>query len=477
MVSTKFNVELRSKTGALKAYLTPFVSKCTWEWNRIGGCGQCNITLEKGYRDIIFDARDDIQIRIKDGATTKLFYRGFIANIIPTLQIGENIQLQVRGYYDLMKKIVVQSSGGLKTYTSLELSAIVGQIAGTFVYPNTPIVAGTIEAGTFIADSLQFLTNVENALATISELYEGAEYGVDANLKFFWYNESETITHKFFVGDNVEMLERRVKWDDLVNRIYLVGGDVSGTQYRKTGESTDSQALYYLAEDLINNGSITTNTVANQYIGSKLRQNSNPLLSIRAKIVNTNKRLEDTLPIGRISFYDATYDQLSAGDLIGDIIGATSLIGTNSVANPTVLSCINHGFITGELVVILGNTGGTPALDGSYPITKINNNSFSIAVNASVSGTGGYATAWEVNGSDIRIGLVADTYDGGVFGTFTGDDVIVGGEYSAQVDRIQYELSNTDDRVNITLQFGDTVLETSAKIKRLELALANINQY
>ena len=472
MVSSKFNVELRDKTGKLKSYLTPFVSTVTWEWNRIGGCGACSITLQKGYRDIIFDARDDIQIRIKSGTTSKLMYRGYIANVIPTLKIGETIQLQVRGYYDLMKKIIIQNNGALKTYTSKELSVIVGEIAGTYIYPNTPIVAGTIEAGTFTADTLQFLTTVENTLGTISELYEGAEYGVDENLKFFWYQEDDVINHKFFIGDNVEMLERRVKWDDLVNRIYLVGGDVAGTTYKYTGNATDSQALYYLSEELINNGSIITDNVAAQYTGSLLRQNSNPKLSIRAKIANTTKRLEDTVPIGLVAFYDSNYDQLSAGDLVGDIIGATSLIGTNSVANPTVLTCLNHGFLTGEIIDISGRSGGTPVLSGSYTITYINENSFSIPINASVSGTNGYATAWEVNGSNIRIGLVTDTY-----GAYTGDDKTVGGLYAAQIDRVQYELSNTLDRVNMTIQFGDTVLETSAKIKRLELALASLNQY
>jgi hypothetical protein len=370
-----------------------------------------------------------------------------------------------------MKKLFVLSSGAKKTYTSLELSAIVGQIVGTFVYPNTPIVAGTIEAGTFTADSLQFLTDVENALATISDLYEGAEYGVDEDLKFFWYKEDDTITHKFFVGNNVESLERRVKWDDLVNKIYLVGGEVSGTAYHLTGENTDSQALYYLSEKVVNNGSITTQDVANQYIGSLLRQNSSPLFSIRAKIANTTKRLEDTIPIGRVSFYDANYDQLSAGDLVGDLIGAQSTIQTNSAANPSVVASTNHGFINGDLIVIADNITSGPAINGSHNITYVDENHFSVPVSVGTAGTGGTATAWEVNGSNIRIGLVTDTY-----GADTGSDVYVGGQYSAQIDRVQYELSNTDDRVNITVQFGDTVLDTSAKIKRLELALASLNQ-
>jgi hypothetical protein len=127
-----------------------------------------------------------------------------------------------------------------------------------------------------------------------------------------------------------------------------------------------------------------------------LREQSQPTLEIRAKIVNTDLRLEDTVPIGLITFYDVDYDRNLLTDDVGDIIGE--------------------------------------AADG---------------------------------GSDITIGLTGDG----------GDDLTIGGQYSDQVNRIQYELSDTPGRVNLTIQFGDTTLETAAMIKRLDLALANLQQY
>jgi len=65
-IASKYAIELRDKNGNLKTHLTPFVSNASWEWNRIGGCGRCSLTIKKGYRDIIFDARDDIQIRMEN---------------------------------------------------------------------------------------------------------------------------------------------------------------------------------------------------------------------------------------------------------------------------------------------------------------------------------------------------------------------------------------------------------------------------
>jgi hypothetical protein len=328
-------------------------------------------------------------------SATKLAYRGFIANIIPSLKIPQNVVLDVRGYFDLLKKIVVHDDGDIKTYTSQEVSVIVKDVVDNFITPNTPITKDIyrIDVGDFTIDSMQFLDTVDAVLQKLAELTGDIEYGVDENLEFFWMLESTSIRTKFFVGNNVSLLERRVNWDDLVNKLYLVGGETAGVKYKRTAENTDSQSQYYLSEKIINNGSIITDTVADQYLGAILTEKSNPVYNIRAKVLNTPLRLEDTVPIGLVSVYDATYDRDSAGDIIGDIIGE--------------------------------------AADG---------------------------------GSDIIVGEIGDG----------GSDITVGGQYSAQIDRIEYTLSNTSGRFNLEINLGDTILETAAKIKRLELALANL---
>ena len=466
IVVKEYNVELRDKNGNLKGYLTPFITQISWEWNRLGGCGRCNITLKKGYREIIFDARDDIQIRVTSGATSKLVYRGYIANIVPVLQDQQVVTLDVRGYFDLFKKMIVHTTGDTRTYTDDEVSVIVEDIVDTFITPNSPITKGTIDSGDFTADIIDFLATVEDALRTLAELTGDIEYGVDEDLVFFWRTESTTIRHKFFVGNNVSVLERRVNWDDLTNKIYLVGGDVVGVKYKRTAENTDSQAEYYLSEKIVSNSSITTDTVADQYLGAILTEKSNPVFNLRIKVLNTPLRLEDIVPMGTILVFDAEYDRDSPGDLIGDIIGAESDITSSSIANPSVITATAHGFRDGDSVLISGHADSVPSINGTHVITYIDVNSFSIPVNVTTGGTGGVATSPDANGSNIIIGEVGDG----------GSDVLVGGQYSAQVNRIQYKLSNTPGRFNIEVELGDTILETSAKIKKLELALNNLIQ-
>lgn len=488
IVPSDYTIELRDKSGNLKCYLTPFVSKVSWEWNRIGGCGRCSITINKAYRDIIFDARDDIRIRVKSGSTSKLVYRGYIANIIPTLKINQDIVLDVRGYFDLLKKIIVHTSGDTRTYTSKTVGFIADDIADTFIVAKTPItIAGAITAGTFTADTLEFLCTVEDALRTLSELQGDIEYGVDEDLVFYWQTESTTINVKFFVGVDVSVLERRVKWDNLVNKIYLIGGDVSGVKYKKTGENTDSQSQYYLAEEMINNSSIVTDGVAAQYMTAILTERAIPQFSIRATIKNTDLRLEDTIPMGLATFYDATYDNVSIGDLVGDIIGesfggiktvAIKAGGSGYTPGAQVLTVVQSGGANGTINVTVDAGGVVTAIVSvatqgtGYTTTGVGGTG---ANGLATTGGGGTGCTLNISALNITSGtgsniVIGETAAG-------GSDVYVGAQYSAQVDRISYDLSDTPGRFNIEVQLGDTVLETAAKIKKLELALANLNQY
>ncbi len=484
---SEYSIQLRDKSGNLKAYLTPFVSKVSWEWNRLGGCGRCSLTINKAYRDIIFDARDDIQIRVKSGATSKLVYRGYIANIVPTMKVNQDIVLDVRGYFDLLKKVIVHTTGDTRTYTSKTVAFIADDIADTFIVAKTPItIAGAITDGAFTADKLEFLGSVEDALRTLSELQGDIEYGVDEDLVFYWKTESTTINAKFFVGNDVSILERRVKWDDLVNKIYLVGGEIAGVKYKVTAESTDSQSQYYLSEEIINNSSITTAGVAAQYLGAILTEKSIPQFSIRAQVKNIDLRLEDTIPMGLVSFYDAVYDNVSLGDLIGDIIGesfggiktvAIKAGGSGYTPGAQVLTVVQSGAANGTINVTVDGAGVVTAIVSvatqgtNYTTTGVGGTG---ANGLATTGGGGTGCTLNISALNITSGtgsniVIGETADG-------GSNVFVGGQYSAQVDRISYSLSNTPGRFNIEIQLGDTVLETAAKIKRLELALANLNQ-
>lgn len=238
-------------------------------------------------------------------AGSKLVYRGWVAGITPVLDDAQSVTLDIRGYFDRLNNLIIQDTGGKKAYSADLVSDIVDDIVDTFVTPNTPITKGTIDASDFTADTLEFKCSIIEALKTLADLEGGVEYGVDEDLIFFWRDIDSSITHRFFVGNNIKMFEKRYDYSKIVNRIYLEGGDVADVPYAYMLENTDSQDTYFLSEQIITNGSITTSSVADQYLTQKLNQVSGPVLNVRVKIVNTDIRIEDVVPLGTISVYDS----------------------------------------------------------------------------------------------------------------------------------------------------------------------------
>jgi hypothetical protein len=68
------------------------------------------------------------------------------------------------------------------------------------------------------------------------------------------------------------------------------------------------------------------------------------------------------------------------------------VISANTLANPTVVTCIGHGLATGD-GVWFSNTNSTPVLDGSVQgiltVTRKDDNTFTVPVNVTVAGTAG----------------------------------------------------------------------------------------
>lgn len=64
---------------------------------------------------------------------------------------------------------------------------------------------------------------------------------------------------------------------------------------------------------------------------------------------------------------------------------------SSSVGNPTTITAPGHGLTTGDTVIISGHTGSTPSIDGTYTVTVIDEDTFTIPVNVTVAGSGGTA--------------------------------------------------------------------------------------
>lgn len=85
-----------------------------------------------------------------------------------------------------------------------------------------------------------------------------------------------------------------------------------------------------------------------------------------------------------------------------DIDDYTGAITAISGANPTVVTSAAHNLITGRMVEITG-TNSSPSINGTYPVTVINANTFSIPVSVKIPGTAGNWQTAGQNFEDIRV--------------------------------------------------------------------------
>lgn len=310
----KFAIELRDKSFRLKGRLEAYVTAVSWDWNRSGGCGKCSLTVSGNYARFNISADDDIRIWLPDssGTTATLWYRGYVESANPKIGSVEQIQITCVGYSEWLNRLMIQSGGAAVSYSNTEVSSIVNSILTSYVTPNCSITAGTIQASNYAPDTLSFKTSVKDALDTLSDLLGNVEYGVDANLQFYWYNQRETIAHRLYVGDRITTFEDKVSFKNIANQIYLEGGKIGGVAFTASGSSSDSQNRYGKHELIVSNGSITTSAVASQYISGILRQRSRPSRPTTVNVVGTTKRFEASLPIGAVSIVDPSTNQLGA---------------------------------------------------------------------------------------------------------------------------------------------------------------------
>lgn len=107
--------------------------------------------------------------------------------------------------------------------------------------------------------------------------------------------------------------------------------------------------------------------------------------------------------------YTVAYTAGSYGGSFAVSVGVprTTRIGASTVANPTHINTVDangapqaHGLNTGDSIVISGHIGSTPAVSGTYTATVLDPYTFTVPVNVTVAGYGGFvATSANVTSS------------------------------------------------------------------------------
>jgi hypothetical protein len=111
-----------------------------------------------------------------------------------------------------------------------------------------------------------------------------------------------------------------------------------------------------------------------------------------------NGLVEEGVIVQHLATFTATWDTKTGGSNATDAPVDYTLdpqqtpipITSNSIANPTVITCpIPHRLTSGQIILISGVSGGSPTINGQRTVTVINSTTFSVPVNATSGGTGG----------------------------------------------------------------------------------------
>lgn len=295
-----YKILVSDRSFTPKAEIQNVAFNIRWRWDRIGGCGAFSFNLPKEFcRNSPILVGYNIKIYVKNQATNSydLWHQGRVDDHIHEVNSNaEYIRISGDGYITELNDIYVD-----RDYTIQETSVIVKDVLDNDITPNTNIsyTGSDVEATSFTFDSLKFNTHAQNVISTLADTVGSREWGVDENRKFYFKERSESITHRFPLVDKVKKYSINSSSKDIVNRVIVIGGDVSGSPFTATYNNIKSQAKWKRRDKAIKNTAIVTSTVAEQFADSVFSEYSGIIRRARLDLQD-EQRIESSLPIGLV---------------------------------------------------------------------------------------------------------------------------------------------------------------------------------
>jgi len=294
----KIRVVVSDRNFNVKEILDNEFYDLSWAYACVGGCGEFRFNLpRKRFAEKAISGDYNIYHRNTTTNVYDLWYQGLIENKIPNVQgLTEYIEFSGQGYQTQLSRIYINNV----TYTSQEASVIIKSILDTYVTPYTNISysPADIQATTFTFDSLTLNDTVQSAIKKIADVCGLIEWGVDRNRSFFFKAQSTTVGFTFLQGNNITNFQDNQDFTSIVNQIYVQGAQTGGTYFLSGPyNNLPSQAKYSIRQQVIQNSSITTTTVASQLASATLALYGDVTRQAQCEIVNYEGLLEGTTPV------------------------------------------------------------------------------------------------------------------------------------------------------------------------------------
>jgi len=278
----------------------PILLDVSWEYNRIGGCGNAGIVLSLPYQSLdIIEEGTEIRIDVinQQDETYDTWYRGEVATRAQNLAGASTVSIQAQGYVMQLERIRLDNV----TYATANTAAIVADIIDRYVEAESDIrrtpSKGLIRAEGFVVDSITFNGSCMSAIRSLAEISGNAEWGVNNDREIFFVTRTNDVKNAFMV-DELQTLNESSDFNSIVNNYKLFGA----SSFTRTKGNLSSQNLYGKRTAILEQAAISTNDTADQFIDGFLTDTGDPLKTVNASVGNVRKRIEGEPPQGAFEF-------------------------------------------------------------------------------------------------------------------------------------------------------------------------------
>lgn len=228
------------------------VTDASFQWLRLGGCGQGSISLDTAFDAEILQTGQWIKMSYKAGQP---WYFGRVESWSADAPVGVTVQLygplsvlaeiQVGGQGDWDTRLPHTYAKGdyfthdpdhsMQSFDAIQdYSSLIQKIHAQYI---APYRSGLFPLGSFSAPTTEIdFTSItfrgEESLAqilrSVSDMCYGASYGIDAEGNFFFIPRDETTQASYIEDADLQSISRTEDRSLMYNRMILVGGYIYG---------------------------------------------------------------------------------------------------------------------------------------------------------------------------------------------------------------------------------------------------------
>lgn len=284
----RFEYKIYDSTGTFISTIRDVVDEPRFTSYINSGLGDLTVKLPRSvfdYEETTVIAQNN-QVKVicydADAPTGVVVYNGYISKYTPTLTEGkEFVVVTCLGYVTETERFMAEDVSGntTLTYNTYDPTDILKDVLDKFSTAGGHAdYTGSSADDTGTSVTYEFNTyTVKEALDKIVELApNGWYYFIDADNVVNFAGKDATANHTFVLGKDVVTIIPEKSVENMVNRVYFTGGDVSGTILYKKYSRSGSISSYGLYAQKVIDGRVTDETTMDTIAGSILDRGDAP---------------------------------------------------------------------------------------------------------------------------------------------------------------------------------------------------------